>query len=67
MKLILNIVGAVLVLAGLFFALEGAKILQLIALGHFTRYLLGGIGLVVLGVVAFIFANQKKKSTPPAS
>ena len=67
MKVTLYILGVILVLVGLFFTLEGAKVVDWVALGHYTRYLLGGIVLIVVGIVAFVVANQKPKSTPPAA
>ncbi len=67
MKLLLNILGVILVLLGLFLTLEGAKIIQVSALGHFTRYILGGILIIIAGIVSFVFANRRPKSTPPAS
>ncbi len=67
MKTLFNVLGVVLVILGLFSLLEGARILNVITLVHHTRYVLGGIAVVVVGVVAFVFANRRPKSTPPAS
>ncbi len=65
MKLVFNILGVILVVLGLFFVLEGAKVLTVITLAHFTRYILGGIVVVVIGIISFVVANRKPTSTPP--
>jgi len=65
MKLVFNILGVILVLLGLFFVLEGAKVISVVALAHFTRYLLGGIVVIVIGIVSFVVANRGPKSAPP--
>jgi hypothetical protein len=66
MKLLLNILGVLLVLLGVFFALEGANILSVVVFTHHIRYLIGGIVLIALGIGAFIFAGRRAKSAPPA-
>ncbi len=65
MKVLVNLLGVLLLLAGAFFILEGAQVLSLVAFSHHLRYLIGGIVLVVVAVLAFVFANRRR-SLPPA-
>ena len=60
MKIAKNIVGAVLVLLGGFWALQGAKVINSgVMAGHRRWIVIGGV-LLLVGVVLFFIGNKKK-------
>lgn len=61
MKLILNVVGVVIALPGLIFALQGIGILQGSSMSNQVQWLLIGLVMVVIGV-GLIVVNRRQSA-----
>ena len=62
MKLLLNLVGGVIFLAGLVFFLQGINILPGSYMTGDPQWAINGSIMMVLAVGLFVFANSRKRS-----
>ena len=62
MKLLLNLVGGVIFLAGLVFFLQGINILPGSYMTGDPQWAINGAIMMVLAVGLFVFANRRKRS-----
>ncbi len=64
MKKVLRILGVGLIAVGVFFVLEGIRIINVIVSIHHLRFIFIGCGLAGLGIAALVNANQRLKIKP---
>lgn len=60
MKLILNILGALFVLIGIFWILQGTNIVQTGAMAGQSQWAIIGIVVGLVGVGALVFGNRRR-------
>jgi len=67
MKIVKNIIAAILVILGGFWALQGAKVINSgVMAGHRRWIAIGGVVLIV-GIVLFFVGNKKKTDSDSKS
>ena len=67
MKWVFYVVGAVLILMGAVWALQGINVIPVgFMAGHF-QYTIFGLILAVAGIGLLMFANRRSRSTPKAN
>jgi formate hydrogenlyase subunit 3/multisubunit Na+/H+ antiporter MnhD subunit len=68
MKWFLNILGVLMILAGIVWILQGTgKAFTVGLMAYDIRWAYAGAGLILVAVVMIIFANLRKKKLPPSN
>ncbi len=64
MRIILNILAVILVLAGIVWFLQGMNVLMGSVMTGQTQWTIIGVVAFLAGIALFVFSNRKKASTP---
>jgi hypothetical protein len=65
MKIVLNILGVLILLMGTIWILQGTGVFPVGFMANNMKYTYIGIFVDLVGIVLLIFANRKRKTTPP--
>ncbi len=67
MKLIANIIGVILTLAGILWILQGANILRAGVMAGQSQWAVIGLVVGIVGIGLLVYVNQRPGSTPRAT
>jgi hypothetical protein len=67
MKWVLNILSVLLILMGTVWILQGLGLYPVGFMAHQIKYAYYGIGVDLMAVGLFVFANFRRKNLPPSS
>jgi uncharacterized membrane protein SirB2 len=66
MKWVLNILGALLLLSGIVWILQGAGFYPVGLMAHQIKYAYAGIVVIIIAIGFLVIANRRRKNTPPS-
>ena len=67
MKWFLNILGVLMILAGIVWILQGTGMAFTVGMmAYDTRWAYAGIALILVALVMIIFTNRRRKKSPPS-
>lgn len=67
MRWVLNIVGVLMLLSGTWWILQGTGLAPVGFMANHIEYAYAGIVVDAVAIVLLIFANRRRKNTPPAA